>query len=252
MSSAVLDVRNVSKHYRRGAFTVPALRDVSLTLPPGGSVAIMGHSGSGKTTLLNVIAGLDQPDEGEVWLADTRLSDLDSEAATVFRRRHIGFIFQFFNLMPAMTARDNVALPMLAERLPRPEVERRAMEALDVIGLADRAGHRPVELSGGEMQRVAIARALVMRPKVLLADEPTGNLDTATGDDILRLLRRAIEAYDLSVVMVTHSYMAATAMDRIVFIRDGALVDQVDATPAASPEPRRQLYVVPPAPAEAE
>jgi putative ABC transport system ATP-binding protein len=209
----------------------------------------MGPSGSGKTTLLNLVAGLDRPTSGEVWVAGTRLSDLDAEAATVFRRRNIGFVFQFFNLLPTMTARDNVALPMLADRLPRREAQRRALAALELVGMVDRAAHRPSELSGGEMQRVAIARALVMRPKLLLADEPTGNLDTTTGDEILRLLRQAVDEYGLSIVMVTHSYLAAAAMDRVLFIQDGAIVDEVDAANVTQPSgPGRHLHVVPPRP----
>jgi len=248
----VPDVRHVTRSYRRGAFEVPALVDVSLALAPGATVALMGQSGSGKTTLLNLVAGLDTPTTGEVWLDGTCLSQLDGESATVFRRRHIGFVFQFFNLMPSMTARDNVGLPLLAERLPRAEVNRRAMEALEVIGLSDRAGHRPPEMSGGEMQRVAIARALVMRPKLLLADEPTGNLDTATGDEILSLMRQAVDAYGLSIVMVTHSYLAAAAMDRILFIRDGRLVDEVDTSGAMQREASAHLHVVRPRPVEPE
>jgi len=244
MGEPVLEVRNVSRRYRRGRFEVHGLRDVSLTLEPRASVAIMGPSGAGKTTLLNVVAGLDYPTTGVVRVCATDLAALDQEAATTFRRRHMGFVFQFFNLLPTMTARDNVALPLLAERITRHEVDRRSMEALDAIGLADRADHRPSELSGGEMQRVAIARALVMRPRLLLADEPTGNLDTTTGDEILGLLRGAIEAYDLAVVMVTHSYLAAAAMDRVVFIQDGILADEVDTSGAAERERRARLALV--------
>jgi len=157
--------------------------------------------------------------------------------------------FQFFNLLPTMTARDNVALPMLADRLPRREAQVRALAALERVGMVDRAAHRPSELSGGEMQRVAIARALVMRPKLLLADEPTGNLDTTTGDEILRLLRQAVDEYGLSIVMVTHSYLAAAAMDRVLFIQDGAIVDEVEAANVTPPHgPARHLHVVPPRP----
>jgi putative ABC transport system ATP-binding protein len=244
MGERVLEVRDVSRRYRRGRFEVHALRDVTLTLAVRESIAIMGPSGAGKTTLLNVIAGLDRPTAGDVHVCGTDLTRLDQEAATAFRRRHMGFVFQFFNLLPTMSAQDNVALPLLAERVGRREAERRSMEALEAIGLADRAAHRPSELSGGEMQRVAIARALVMRPKLLLADEPTGNLDTATGDEILGLLRDAIEAYDLAVVMVTHSYLAAAAMDRVVFIRDGALTDEVDTASATERERRARLGLV--------
>jgi putative ABC transport system ATP-binding protein len=245
--NAVLEVQNVNKTYKRGRYSVEALRDVSLSLPSRGTVALMGPSGSGKTTLLNLLSGLDRPTAGEVWVAGTRLSDLDAEAATEFRRRNIGFVFQFFNLLPTMTARDNVALPMLADGLPRRDVEARALAALESVGMVDRASHRPAELSGGEMQRVAIARALVMRPKLLLADEPTGNLDTTTGDDVLQLLQGAVESYGLSIVMVTHSYLAAATMNRVLFIQDGAIVDEVDAS-QVTPHQIRHLQVVRPRP----
>jgi putative ABC transport system ATP-binding protein len=245
----VLDVRGVSKVYRRDRIDVPALRGVTFEVAAGRSLAIMGPSGSGKTTILNVVAGLDRPTAGEVWVDGQRISDLDAEAATVFRRRHIGFVFQFFNLLPTMTARENVALPLLAERLPRREVEQRTSAMIDAVGLANRADHRPGELSGGEQQRVAIARALAMQPRLLLADEPTGNLDSVAGEEILGLLRDAVSTFRLSIVIVTHSYIAAAAMDRIVTMRDGMLVEGVDV-PAATPgSPAARLRVVPPGPA---
>jgi ABC-type lipoprotein export system ATPase subunit len=242
----VLEVRGVSRSYRRGASDVQALADVSFTVASGGSVAIMGPSGSGKTTLLNVIAGLDAPTVGEVFVAGQRLRDLDPDTATAFRRRHIGFVFQFFNLLPTMSARDNVALPLMAERLPRREVDARTTEMLESVGLVHRADHRPSELSGGEQQRVAIARALAMRPQLLLADEPTGNLDSAAGDEILSLLRRATESFGLSIVMVTHSYTAAAAMDRVLVIRDGMVVEGVRATAAPPAPDAGRLRLVPP------
>jgi putative ABC transport system ATP-binding protein len=225
----VVDVRGVSKTYRSGRWEIHALRDLSFTVEPGHVLAIMGPSGSGKTTLLNIIAGLDRPTSGEVLIDGQRLGLLHPDEATEFRRRHMGFVFQFFNLLPTMTARDNVALPLLAERLGRHDVEARTMRALEAVGLAHRAAHRPAELSGGEMQRVAIARALVMQPHLLLADEPTGNLDTTTGDEILALLRQAVEEFSLAIVMVTHSHLAAAVADRILFLRDGAVIDDVRA-----------------------
>src|SRR5262245_45209575 len=208
----------------------------------------MGPSGSGKTTLLNVIAGLDTPTVGEVFVAGQRRRDLDPDAATAFRRRHIGFVFQFFNLLPTMSARDNVALPLLAERLPRREVEARTTDMLEAVGLAQRADHRPSELSGGEQQRVAIARALAMRPQLLLADEPTGNLDSAAGNEILTLLRRATESFGLSIVMVTHSYTAAAAIDRVLVIRDGVIAEGVRSAPPSPPAvpDTARLRLVPP------
>ena len=239
----VLDVCSVSKLYRHGTVDVAALRDVTFQLARGQSLAIMGPSGSGKTTLLNIIAGLDRPSAGQVRVAGERLSDLDADAATTFRRRRIGFVFQFFNLLPTMTAQENVALPLLAEHLPAREVEMRSCAMLESVGLRPRAAHRPSELSGGEQQRVAIARALVMRPRLLLADEPTGNLDSVAGDDILALLREAVTSVGLAIVMVTHSYIAATAMDRIMTMRDGKLTDDLGAGAAAASV---RLRVVPP------
>jgi len=221
--SPILDVREVSKVYRRGALEVHALHDTSFAVEPGETLAIMGPSGSGKTTLLNILGGLDRPTRGEVIVAGERLSGLDADAATVFRRRHIGFIFQFFNLLPTITAVENVALPLLAERVAWRAAERRAAESLEAVGMDHRAGHRPGELSGGEQQRVAIARALIMRPGLLLADEPTGNLDSTTGDQILALLRHAVVADGLAIVMVTHSQSAARAADRILTVCDGRL-----------------------------
>jgi putative ABC transport system ATP-binding protein len=229
-TDTALVARNVSKIYQRGGGDVAALRDVSFTVRRGAFVAVTGPSGSGKTTLLNILAGLDRPTDGEVRVGGERLDDLDPEQATVFRRRHIGFVFQFFNLLPTMTAYDNVALPLLADRRPRAEVERRVEAMLAAVGLLSRARHRPSELSGGEQQRIAIARALVMSPELILADEPTGNLDTATGADILALLRRTIEAFNTAVVMVTHSQLAAEAADRVLRIRDGVMTE--DATMA--------------------
>jgi putative ABC transport system ATP-binding protein len=233
----VLVARDVSKVYRRGDCEVPALRGVSFAVERGGFVAITGPSGSGKTTLLNILAGLDRPSDGEVRVGGERLSDLDPEAATAFRRRHIGFVFQFFNLLPTMSAHDNVALPLLAERRPRREVEGRVEEMLEAVGLAARAQHRPGELSGGEQQRVAIARALVMSPELILADEPTGNLDTETGGDILTLLRHTIASFGAAIVMVTHSELAAEAADRVLCMRDGVV------TKDGGPPARRAMPV---------
>jgi putative ABC transport system ATP-binding protein len=230
---AIVEVLEVMKTYRAGATEVCALRGVSFTLGAGQMLALMGPSGSGKTTLLNIMAGLDQPTSGEVRVAGERVSALDADAATVFRRRTIGFVFQFFNLLPTMSARDNVALPLLADRIGREEIRDRTEEALAAVGLSNRADHRPSELSGGEMQRIAIARALVMRPKVLLADEPTGNLDTATGDGVLGLLRHAVTTYDLAVVMVTHSHLAAATADRMILLSDGRITDDIETRPTS-------------------
>src|SRR4030095_2932808 len=165
-SQAIVEVREVTKIFRTGSTEVGALRDVTCSVDGGQMLALMGPSGSGKTTLLNIMAGLDRPTSGDVCIDGKRVSDLDADEATVFRRRTVGFVFQFFNLLPTMSARDNVALPLLADRMPRREADLRALASLERVGMVDRASHRPSELSGGEMQRVAIARALVMRPKL--------------------------------------------------------------------------------------
>lgn len=240
----VVEVQEVTKTYRTGPAEVSALRGVSFTLGAGQMLALMGPSGSGKTTLLNILAGLDHPTSGDVRVAGECVSDLDADTATVFRRRTIGFVFQFFNLLPTMSARDNVALPLLADRVPRRDIAERTEEALAAVGLSHRAKHRPSELSGGEMQRVAIARALVMRPKVLLADEPTGNLDTTTGDAVLMLLREAVTQYGLSVVMVTHSHIAAATADRLILLGDGRITDDIETRPDSAPS----LHAVPATP----
>jgi putative ABC transport system ATP-binding protein len=219
----ILDVRDLSKTYRIGRQEVPALAGVSFTLAAGRTLAITGPSGSGKTTLLNLLAGLDRPTGGEVRVAGARLDELDADAATVFRRRHIGFVFQFFNLMPTLTAAENVELPLLPERISIREIRSRARAALDLVGLEGRAAHRPAEMSGGEQQRVAIARALVGRPPLLLADEPTGNLDSATGNEIVGLLRRLVRDEALALVVVTHADAVARACDEVMELRDGRL-----------------------------
>jgi putative ABC transport system ATP-binding protein len=222
-ASPVLDVRGVSKVYRRGATEVHALRNVSVRLGAGRMLAIMGPSGAGKTTLLNILAGLDRPTSGEVWIGDQRLDRLDGEQAAALRRRRIGFVFQFFNLLPALTAVENVELPMLPERLSRREIAARAEAALAAVGLTARAGHRPGEMSGGEQQRVAIARALVMRPEVVLADEPTGNLDSVTGTEIVALLRGVVRERHVAMVVVTHSEAVAAECDGVMRMTDGSL-----------------------------
>jgi len=224
----ILDAKGLWKTYRRGRDEVAALRDLDLRIDPGSWLAVMGPSGSGKTTLLNLVSGLDRPTRGQVWISGECLSLQDPESATVFRRRNVGFVFQFFNLLPTMTARENVSLPLLAERLPLAEVKRRADEALASVGLAARRSHRPDELSGGEQQRVAIARALVMRPRLILADEPTGSLDSESGAHILRLLRALVETDGVAILMVTHSPGAASAADRTVHMRDGELLHPAD------------------------
>jgi putative ABC transport system ATP-binding protein len=203
-----------------------ALRGVSLSVEAGELAAVIGPSGSGKTTLLNVVSGLDRPTSGEVRVCGQPLAALRGDAAAHFRRRHIGFVFQFFNLIPTMTAYDNVAVPLLVDGVPRAERTRRVGKVLAVVGLAGHEARPAGELSGGEMQRVAIARAMVMEPALILADEPTGNLDSTTGEAILDLLRAQVTA-GRSVVMVTHSYRAAAGADRVLVMRDGEIVEEL-------------------------
>ena len=224
----------VVKTYTQGGAVVRALAGVSLAVTPGEFVAVTGPSGSGKSTLLHMIGGLDQPDRGDVWIDGRRLADLDDDAVTLLRRRQIGFIFQFFNLLPTLTAEENVALPLLLDGMSRREAASRAGRLLERVGLLPRRQHRPHELSGGEMQRVAIARALVIEPVVLLADEPTGNLDSATGAQVLSLLADVVGELGQTVVMVTHDPRAAARSTRVVELRDGTVVGDTSARRAAA------------------
>ncbi len=223
--------RALTRRYGEGATAVEALRSVDLDVRERELVAVMGPSGSGKSTLMHLLAGLDQPTSGTVTIAGTELGRLDDRALTLLRREHIGFIFQFFNLLPMLNAEENIVLP-LSIAGERPE-QAWVQELLDKVGLDRRRHHRPSELSGGEQQRVAIARALVTRPTILLADEPTGNLDSKTGGEILQLMRDSVDSYGQTTVMVTHDPRAASIADRILFIADGRIVKQLTgATPA--------------------
>jgi putative ABC transport system ATP-binding protein len=217
----MVSLEGVTKSYRQGDAMVPAVVDVSLRVHAGEFVSIMGPSGSGKSTLLHLIGGLDRPDAGEIVVSDRRLSALSDDQLTLLRRRAIGFVFQFFNLLPTLTAAENVALPLLLDGKPPRDIRPRVDHLLELVGLGHRAGHRPDQLSGGEMQRVAIARALVIEPLVLLADEPTGNLDSRTGEQILHLMRGIGERFARAVIMVTHDPRAAASCDRGVTLRDG-------------------------------
>jgi putative ABC transport system ATP-binding protein len=218
----MVEVRDVAKRYE-GKRTVHALRGVSFRVERGEMVATMGPSGSGKSTLLNILGGLDRPSEGSVIIDGTDLSALHDNALTRLRREKIGFVFQFFNLLPTLTARENIALPLHLAGVPRKEAASRAGELLEVVGLADRHDHLPDELSGGEQQRVAMARALVLRPPLILADEPTGNLDSQNGREILSLFRKLQAQFGTTVIMVTHDPVAAAACGRILSMKDGRL-----------------------------
>ena len=218
-------VVNLGKRYGDGSGAVTALDDVSLGLRRGEFTAIMGPSGSGKSTLMHIMAGLDSPSSGQVWLGDTEITELPDAALTVLRRRRIGFVFQSFNLVPTLDVRGNVMLPFeLDGRKPAKAEQQWIDELFASLGLGARLGHRPHELSGGQQQRVAIARALATRPDLVFADEPTGNLDSRTGREVLGLLQSASAAYGQSIAMVTHDPVAASHADRILFLADGRIV----------------------------
>ncbi len=221
----MIDVRDVSRVYRRGVDLVHALEHVTLHIPAGRFVALMGPSGSGKSTLLNLLAGLDRPDTGEVVVAGQPLAGLDEDGLAAWRARHVGLVFQFYNLLPVLTAVENVELPLLLTGLGRSERRRRAEIALAAVGLAERADHRPQQLSGGEQQRVAIARAIVTDPDLLVADEPTGDLDARSAVEILTLLRELNRAFEKTVVMVTHDPRAERFVDQVMRLDKGVLVD---------------------------
>ena len=213
-----LDVRKI---YRQGENDITALAGVSLDIAKGSFVVIMGPSGSGKSTLLHLIGGLDRPSSGDLLVDGRLIGQMADDAVTLFRRTKIGFIFQFFNLLPTLTALENITLPFVLDGVSKGEADRKAHLLLEKVGLEPRKHHLPEELSGGEIQRVAVARALAFDPPILLADEPTGNLDSKNGDAILSLLRRINQEQGCTVVMVTHSQEAASHGDRIVFLRDG-------------------------------
>jgi len=222
---AIVTLKNVLKRYKRGKEQVEVLHALNLEIAEGDFVAIMGPSGSGKTTLLNLIGGLDQPTEGEVSVAGERIDRLSGGQLAKWRSRHVGFIFQFYNLMPTMTAERNVELPLLLTSLSRAERKRNVATALEIVGLADRAKHKPSELSGGQQQRVAIARALVADPTLLVCDEPTGDLDRQTADEILHLLQLLNREQGKTIIMVTHDPKAAEFASRHLNVDKGQLAD---------------------------
>ncbi len=226
----VVQAVELTRRYGEGATAVDALRGVSLDVVRGSLGAVMGPSGSGKSTLMHILAGLDKPTSGTVTIGATDITALDDRQLTLLRREHIGFVFQFFNLLPMLSAEENVLLPLTiaGENVDRAWLE----ELLARTGLADRRKHRPAELSGGQQQRVAIARALITRPTILFADEPTGNLDSTTGGEILELLRSSVEAYGQTIVMVTHEARAAAIAHSVRFLADGLVVKELtDASP---------------------
>ncbi|MEE9912591.1 MAG: ABC transporter ATP-binding protein [Deltaproteobacteria bacterium] len=229
----MIQVQNVSKTYLQGKQEILALQDVSFSLKKGEFLSIMGASGSGKSTLLNLIGGLDQPSAGEIFIDSNPLHGISDDKLTLIRRKKIGFVFQFFNLLPILTAEENVALPLLLDGIPFSQIKEKAIHVLDSVGLGSRTKHRPEQLSGGEMQRVAIARALITDPAVLLADEPTGNLDSHISEEILGLLKN-LNKTGQTIVMVTHDAKAASFGKRIIRLKDGGIIEDIVVSGSAS------------------
>ena len=226
---ALVQIRQLTKHYTRGKQTVEVLHGIDLDIPKGDFVALMGPSGSGKTTLLNLIGGLDAPTSGTVSVDGRRIDQLSGGELAAWSAHHVGFVFQFYNLLPVLTAQKNVELPLLLAKMGGAERAKRAQVALQLVGLGDRGGHKPSELSGGQEQRVAIARALVTDPTLLICDEPTGDLDRATADEVLRLLQVLNREHGKTIVMVTHDPKAADFATHTVHLDKGLLVDAVAA-----------------------
>ena len=227
MRTPAIEARGVTRVFGRGSYAVRALDAVDLTVERGEMVAIMGPSGSGKSTLLHIIGALDSPTDGQIAVGGQRYDGLDEAALTRLRGNHIGFVFQFFNLLGSLSAAENVLLPALIARRHDERMERRALELLSLVGIRDRAEHLPSELSGGQQQRVSIARALLLDPDLILADEPTGNLDTRSGREVLQILRGLAKPGGQTVVMVTHDPSAAAVADRVVFLRDGRVAGEI-------------------------
>jgi len=228
--SAAISLRNVVKAYKRGKESVPVLHGLSLEIPAGQFVSLMGPSGSGKTTILNLVGGLDHANSGEVIVGGEHLETLSGGQLTKWRAGHVGFIFQFYNLMPMLSAAGNVELPLLLTNLSKSERARRVEVALEIVGLKDRASHKPGEMSGGQQQRVGIARAIVADPPLLLCDEPTGDLDRASADDILNLLQQLNRQHNKTILMVTHDPKAADHASRQLEMDKGQLIERVAVT----------------------
>ncbi|ABB37532.1 Phosphonate-transporting ATPase [Oleidesulfovibrio alaskensis G20] len=246
-SRTIVRVSGVTRTFRMGKVDVQALKGVDLEIFAGEYISIMGPSGSGKSTLFNMIGGLDKPTDGKVFIDEVDIAQLDAYELAWLRNRKIGYIFQTFNIIPVMTALENITLPMIFAGMSNDDATRKGLELLDMVGLGARRDHKPLELSGGQQQRVAIARALANDPSIILADEPTGNLDLTTGEDIIRLLRSLSTERGVTVISATHDYKMLNVSDRVVWVRDGR-VDTVESrdelnisvggihTPAAPPE----------------
>jgi putative ABC transport system ATP-binding protein len=224
-TAPLVQISHVAKSYRRGVQTVPVLTDITLSIAEGDFVALMGPSGSGKSTLLNLIAGIDRPDSGELLVGGLDITRLPEAALADWRASHVGFIFQFYNLMPVLTAFENVELPLMLTRLSRAERRERVAMVLDMVNMSERTSHYPSELSGGQQQRVAIARALISDPKLIVADEPTGDLDRTSAGEVLTMMQRLNERLGKTIIMVTHDAHAANAARALVHLEKGELID---------------------------
>lgn len=224
MDDHLIEINAVNKSYRRDSLEIPVLRDISITIPEGEFIALMGPSGSGKTTLLNLIAGIDQPDRGQIRVAGIEINSLGESELAMWRARHVGFIFQFYNLIPVLTALENVELPLILSSLTKRERREHAQLALQIVGLEDRIHHYPRQLSGGQEQRVAIARAIVTDPTILVADEPTGDLDKVSAEEIMNLLCRMNSEFLKTIIMVTHDPRAANSAKTIRHLDKGVLI----------------------------
>jgi len=225
--STLIEVKDLAKSYSRDGFEIPVLEKMNITVEKGGYLALMGPSGSGKTTLLNIIAGIDRPTRGSVTIDNTDITKLNESQLARWRAHNIGFVFQFYNLIPVLTAFDNVALPLLLTKLSKAERRKHVETALSIVGLGERMKHYPKQLSGGQEQRVAIARAIVTDPQIIVADEPTGDLDRSSAEEILTLLRRLNEEFEKTIIMVTHDPHAAESAKTVLHLDKGELVEEV-------------------------
>ncbi len=241
MTQPIINATNIHKTFRNGQIQVHALRGVDLTITPGEMVAVMGPSGCGKTTLLNCLSGLDSFDLGEVQIEGTSLAKMSDRARTDYRAKRMGFVFQTFNLLPVISAAENVELPLLLSGVKPREARRKALDGLAAVGLSDRSNHRPAELSGGQRQRVTIARALANQPAIIWADEPTGNLDSQSADDVLALMRKLNQEQGQTFVIVTHDRRIGDLCDRIVRMRDGEIVDSGNGPTETKAQAEAQL-----------
>ena len=240
----IVRIAGVHKYFRRGSERLDVLNDLTLEVPEGEFLVLMGPSGSGKTTLLNLIAGLDQPSAGEVWVGDQQISVMSESQLARWRTRHLGFVFQFYHLLPVLTAYENVELPLLLLPLSAAQRRRQVLTALELVGLADRMKHRPGQLSGGQQQRVGIARAIVTDPTLIVADEPTGDLDADSAEEILNLLSELCRSLHKTVLVVTHDARAAVRADRVLHLDKGQLIDGAAAN---APPPAVRRHEIPPA-----